>query len=467
MNCGQGSFLAPVCIAIFVSLAIMATALGAGGPVEILFLLPIGIFASWFFFRHPACATLILITFIPLDMFAVLPGHENTKLSLIKFIAPLALAGTLFQRGRYEHKGADRIDIMFCLFAVYTAILFPFSPYKPAAVQFLIKIGSMLLLYYLIVFWGDRDPKFMRNLTVVLIGSTAVSSLFAFFSIYREGNPFSAFQDDALVRVTGASGISPNDYAYVLFLPLALAGGVFLSRLPRNYRLLGLISACCIGSSLLYTYSRSAILTAFLSFLFIAGFLSKKFDARLYLALPVILILACLLMPESVQERMMTLFSNLIGEHQEVSISRRGNYLRVGSAILAEHPFLGGGLGSFPLYHADPAFQKVPILYGVQRMPHNVYLQVATETGIVGLMFFLAPLFLLLHRLKTSLDAMGPFSASLLYAAALLALLSSLFMGFFLHLLFNKTFWLTLAYCRVLVRNNADPSCYRTFEHRW
>lgn len=464
-TCATGFW--PVVIAVIVVMLIWSTGSILLEPVALLFAVPIGICATWVCVKYPRMAILLLIAFIPLDMFTVVPGQESSKLSLTKFLAPTAFLGTILQRGKLERKVMDPVDKMFAVFTIYCFALFPFSPFKGAAIVFVQKMVSMLMLYYLIIFWGDRDPKFMRNLVWVLILSTAASSLFGFFSILHNGNPFSEFQDDSMVRVTGASGISPNDYAYILFLPLALAGGAVLSKLPAKWRM---AAFCCCGgiaSSLLFTYSRSAIVTFGLAGLILLWFLRKKLDARLFLLLPIIIVAGILFMPESVKDRMGTLIRSLTGEYQEISLDRRANYLRVGANILEEHPLMGGGLGSFPILHADPKYQTVPALYGLARMPHNVYLQVVTETGIIGLCLFLLPILYLFVRMKRSLNKPETLALALLYAAAMLGLLSSMIMGLFLHLLYNKSFWITLAFCRVLVRNDDDPSCYRTFEHRW
>lgn len=464
---GKKDFWGPLCIGAVVSVCIWATVAIFLQPIALLFALPVGIGGTWFCIKYPRLSILLMIALIPLDMFTVVPGQENVKLSLTKFIAPIAFIGCLVHHRKYKDIAIDPIDKLLAIFTVYCFILFPFSPYPDAALQFMQKLLSMLLLYYLIVFWGDRDPRFIQNLIWVLIISTAISSLFGFYSIYKHGNPFSAFQDDSLIRVTGASGISPNDYAYILFLPLSLTLGVIASKSSVPYRILATICAGAIVSSLFFTYSRSGIITFGFAFFILGCMMLKKLDARVFLLLPVLLVGGYLFMPDTVVERMSTLVNSLKGKHREVSLDRRKNYLRVGKAIIQEHPLTGGGLGSFPILHADPKYQPAPVLYGLARMPHNLYLQVATETGLLGITLFLLPLIYLFIRMKQGLDHSPTFASSLLFAAAMMAFLSSLLMGFFLHLLINKSFWITLALCRTLTKKNENTARHRALEYWW
>ena len=463
----SNSLLGPLAIAA-ITVALVFVAGSQTRQPGLLFLLPIIFAAAYVFFRYPSLATLLVIAFIPMDTFSNFSINETSAFSFTKFVTPLALLGTFARRGEYDRQPVRGIDMLFLVYVAYVILLLPFSPFAEPAEQFVIKICSMLMLYYIVVFWGDNDKRFIHNLIWVLVISSAVSSVFGFFSIYTQGNPFTRFQDDSLVRVTGASGISPNDYAYILFLPLFLSIGLLFSRINGKCRFWALLCFLGISSSLLYTYSRSAIVSIVFACVLVFIFLLRKLDARVFLAIPLALLIGFFIIPDTVYERMATLFYGLGDSYyQEVSLSRRGNYLKVGAAILADYPLLGGGLGSFSVYHADPQYQTIPILYGLKRMPHNVYLQVAAETGLLGLFLFALPLIALFVLMKRSLDSMDSLSASLLYAAAMAGLLSSFFMGFFLHLLFNKTFWITLAFCRVIGNNHADPTRYRTLEHRW
>jgi O-antigen ligase len=64
-----------------------------------------------------------------------------------------------------------------------------------------------------------------------------------------------------------------------------------------------------------------------------------------------------------------------------------------GSALKAfwENPLIGLGFGGWPMYHG---------LGDVSYHPHNIFLEIMAETGTVGLLFFLAFLFVCLKGLK-------------------------------------------------------------------
>lgn len=55
--------------------------------------------------------------------------------------------------------------------------------------------------------------------------------------------------------------------------------------------------------------------------------------------------------------------------------------------FIAEHPIFGTGLGNYPLFVKPSASYREPIY------AHNLYLDIAAESGIVGLFFFSGFLF--------------------------------------------------------------------------
>ncbi len=75
----------------------------------------------------------------------------------------------------------------------------------------------------------------------------------------------------------------------------------------------------------------------------------------------------------------------------EGSADARYNIWRVARQIIAENPATGIGLGAYPLAHATYTGRIVvpPAARGF-RDTHSTYLNVAAETGIPGLILFMA-----------------------------------------------------------------------------
>jgi len=107
----------------------------------------------------------------------------------------------------------------------------------------------------------------------------------------------------------------------------------------------------------------------------------------------------------------------------EESFSQRLESGKIAFQLIKQNPFLGVGINNFIVYL--PKFQQGRTLW--LQPAHNIYLLVAAETGVVGLLIFFWFLFLTFKKLLYS------YNPIFLYAY-----ISILLLGFFDH------YWLTL-----------------------
>jgi O-antigen ligase len=116
-----------------------------------------------------------------------------------------------------------------------------------------------------------------------------------------------------------------------------------------------------------------------------------------------------------------------------------------GIAAYIDHPIIGVGPGQYVTFHSQ-YYQSLPEIsirdLTVQRRAHNLYIEMAAETGTIGLVVFLAIPLLLLRDLELLRRAAttNPGRARLAAAFALL-ILSYLGTGVFLHLAFERYYW--------------------------
>ncbi len=84
----------------------------------------------------------------------------------------------------------------------------------------------------------------------------------------------------------------------------------------------------------------------------------------------------------------------LYKQQSNTSISLRESYLKNSFHLIKQHPILGNGTGSFkPLYFNH--FGTVPLPNESHlRTPHNQYVMIMVEQGIIGLMLFLSIFFI-------------------------------------------------------------------------
>jgi O-antigen ligase len=133
--------------------------------------------------------------------------------------------------------------------------------------------------------------------------------------------------------------------------------------------------------------------------------------------------------------------------------SGRSDIWEVALRILHAHPFFGIGLAQFPevspRYVAAPgALNRVADLVDQHIVVHNLYLQLWVETGIPGLLLFIALIVVSMWggwRSIGSFVAVGDEAMSALARLALLATLSTVTAAFFLSDITIDQVWVVLA----------------------
>jgi O-antigen ligase len=125
---------------------------------------------------------------------------------------------------------------------------------------------------------------------------------------------------------------------------------------------------------------------------------------------------------------------------EEGSAEQRFLIWKVATGIISEHPVTGVGLGAYPLAHEEHATAAgFPRTAWGKRDTHSTYLNVAAETGAVGLLLFLGMLGAVLagaERARRRLRDRDPAGAGRLWLlqAGLLAYLTAGVFGSFAHL---------------------------------
>jgi putative inorganic carbon (HCO3(-)) transporter len=120
--------------------------------------------------------------------------------------------------------------------------------------------------------------------------------------------------------------------------------------------------------------------------------------------------------------------------------------------VFTDHPVIGVGPGMFPLYYREYAERLAAEAVDTRidqgnREAHNLYTDVAAETGVLGLACFMGILLITLRDLRRARIrwlATRPDVAHLA-SAFFLAILAYMASGMFLHLSYERYFWLLVA----------------------
>ncbi len=273
-----------------------------------------------------------------------------------------------------------------------------------AAIAFGLKTDLEFLLAAIIATLV-ASPKFTRRLIVAVIAGAGLVTAFDITQIFLLPPNFLTHfgygPDTILPYQHIAAGTNalrfpatlggPNQLGTYLILPLCLS--IILSLWYRRWPLLVLTVASII--SLTFTFSRGAWLGALLAVCYVSfRIIPHRFKRTYLLTASSLVILAAVLLPFVINRggslQYFLLHSSLATHSQaNLSDSQHATSLKDGALAMLKNPF-GHGLGT-----AGPATFHTANTNIIE----NNYLQIGYETGVLGLIAFIAVLALLLWDL--------------------------------------------------------------------
>jgi O-antigen ligase len=245
-----------------------------------------------------------------------------------------------------------------------------------------------------------------------------------------------------------------------------IGGTLQLGRIKLNlgFRMKAIYGIAWLSTltALLMTYTRGAWVALFCSFLFLLGMVWGKIGKRalrefIFFMIGAILVLSCVFVmqlrstpPENVSPEFRL---NVIGRLQSMSNMKemaldRFFLWRIGILNFRDHMLIGTGPGSFPYVFPKYRYIEPPENRGRIAVPeacHNEFVEIASATGILGLLsylFIIASLFYVgFRKMHTGNDD------EKLHSICILAALSAyLIHGFFLYSTISSTvLWWFLA----------------------
>ncbi|MCA1734319.1 MAG: O-antigen ligase family protein, partial [Acidobacteria bacterium] len=190
-------------------------------------------------------------------------------------------------------------------------------------------------------------------------------------------------------RIAGPVG-DPNFFAQILLLVVAIPLVASAEVRSRRQRLVLLVSAALIFVAILLTYSRGAMLA--LAVIAALAVRALHISWRTTLAVVVIGIASLVLLPRSVTERFLTIEQILPAAeaplHPDSSFQERRLLMRVAWLMFADNPISGVGAGNYAARYDEYVdltsseareYQNASDLH----FPHNLYLEVAAENGLI------------------------------------------------------------------------------------
>ena len=251
------------------------------------------------------------------------------------------------------------------------------------------------LLEILIFFWilnCVRENNLRNSLSLTLIVSATLASLFGLYQAWGTTG-ITSLDSSADYRVEGTLSIYMTFAGLLMMVgTLVLAHIMFCQSTQKwVWASAGIIFYC-----LLFTLTRQAWLGFFVGILFLVFFWRKKF----LLFLPPLIIIIFLLSPDTAKNRVLETISALqhlrsysdiskLGEKQKPdwSLAIRINLWQFGWKVFKDYPLTGCGFRCVDLVN-DHYIDPFPVERGSVRFHrgmHNNFIQIAVDTGILGL----------------------------------------------------------------------------------
>jgi O-antigen ligase len=220
--------------------------------------------------------------------------------------------------------------------------------------------------------------------------------------------------------------------------------------------------AAVIVAATLLTYSRGGMLA--LSVILVLALIAHRVDRRRMIGGAVALFALLLLLPASFTRRFVTIEQILPGSeetiHRDSSFEKRRLLTATAWVTFKNNPLLGVGAGNYTVWFDHYAEQVGSEARGYDdpgeaHYPHNLYLEIAAETGLVGLIIFAVIVSVTLAHLRAANRALaedGLNEAAAVAKAFELAVIGYLISSLFLHGHFQRYLWLMFGLAAALAR---------------
>lgn len=429
------SMLALLALAAGIGLAYVAVTASFGLSVGILAALIIGVLV----FRNPEIGLLLLIFSIPLEDFNQLGQFGELspiKLMGIAMLGAYAIHYIVFQRTDRLVYVPQNIFLALFLMTVLASDLVAIDP--SYAVDKTFKLLRMIAFYFLVINIVRTEASLKRVFWVMIL-SGVLSAGYGMFEYF--------FRPEMLdeMRISGTLD-DPMGFAYTMVILLPLVWYMITHTSQPALRLALAGAGGLFLYAILLSGTRSALLAAAGVVLLIA-LRQKRPLLNMTVALLIVLF-ALVFMPEQTRSRLG--LSTRVDEAAQASTERRLTYLVFGSQLFMQHPFLGIGLGGFAEEYSQSEYQFMRGSDEARRIAHNMYMEIAIGTGLVGLTPFLLLVLSPLAGLQ-GVSSRKQFGAMADMAMMVqISLAAYLFVGFFSSSQYDKILWLLLGLAALL-----------------
>lgn len=444
---------------------LMASTVGRATPLLILLAVAFGAVAV----RFSSIGLPLLVVFIYLNLSQALVRYHDFPSLLQVLVVGLAFAAWL-KRDTDEAAEVLRQPLTIAL-AGYVFLLFVTTSIardQEIADERIVEMVKSLVIFGLATLLMRNRKRMMQGL-LALAGAATFLGVLALMQVVT-GDFSNEFAGLARIkqahiygrvfqpRIAGPLG-DPNFFSQILLLVLPLPVLFGARTRTRAARVMWFSGAAIILATVLLTYSRGAMVALAVMGVMVLKMLHISW--RTTAVVLTVLVMSLVLLPESVTKRFLTI-EQIIPQRDaplrlDSSFEERKLYMRVAWVMFGANPMMGVGAANYTAEYEDYVDQTGSAARQYEDQsnlyyPHNLYLEVAAESGLIGLALLGAIIFAAWsasgEALRSEVDPWLKTAAQ----AFRIALIGYLVSGLFLHLAFPRYLFLTLAFAATMQR---------------
>lgn len=356
-------------------ISIIGLLLSTSFPISIKISFPLLIFFILFFSIKPELSILFLILIRPLiDPFTNIRFTED--INLLGVFSGLFIVFLIFLFFRYRQFEISPPEIRFYYILLFVSVLSTINSVNVTeSIMFFIRFVSLLAIYLLIYNIVQREKDALRVIKCVIY-SSIIPIIYGFYQyIAGEGIASPGFYRYRL----NSTFTHPNMYAF--YLVIIFFSIMYLYYLEKHINGKSeMIFKVCLSVGvliqLMFTYSRGSWIGTMVGLLVVALFINKS---RKWILISSLVFIA--LFSTQIVSRILDLINPPTKNYMSSWEFRLEIWKALVKNAFIHKPFLGYGLGQ-SMFAAEK-YSKF------SNIPHNDYLRVLIEIGLVGLISFL------------------------------------------------------------------------------
>jgi O-antigen ligase len=189
-------------------------------------------------------------------------------------------------------------------------------------------------------------------------------------------------------RISG-TWVSPNDFACYLTFVLPISLSLLFSEIRLVYKFLCGITFLLCGGSLMWSNSRGGWISLAVCGLFVVPFVYSKITGKTGLIKTFVWTVLVVILISPLFPRLSAKFGERLGGSDRGSAESRIPQFKVAYYIIKNNPIVGVGINNYTEVMHDYDITDEGLESITPHAVHNIFLQIASETGIFGLAIFL------------------------------------------------------------------------------